>query len=227
MNLQHHPHLDLVPIGGLNDFSEPRYRIIWAPSRLFWTGVKTMPMYSAPPGRRALNPIQECGGNVWVLEQWQSAANATALTPEQWARDPMYMGRDYPHRGEYYLCPQGIWRWTPVFSEVRLVVSMLEAGRHRRPIENRLAIRDEVEREEKAKDNTLYDKIYDSLIPWPAQSVAGANFRKEGKSQRPMLTAEQAGLHTQGMRMRRSRRKVEIPVGVAGADARRSRIVVP
>jgi hypothetical protein len=201
---------------GLNDFNEPRYRVIWAPSRTMTLKgmgkVKTFPMYST---MHHIDPV----GNFWILEGWQSAAS-TCMTPEQWDRDPMYNTQEYPSRG--------LWTraWTfdiqPTSGVVAKVISWIEAGRMRRPIENTLAIEADQASEEKQKWDTFDDRIRNRMIPWPAQDVVGSRFRKNSKTAGNMLTAEQAGLHTTGMKTRRSRVGYRVPLTLDGRVAKKT-----
>ncbi len=218
------PHVNLSGFG-LTDFSEPRYRVIWAPSRIMTLRgqgrVKTFPMYSVD---RHIDPV----GPFWILETWKSAAS-TGMTPEQWDRDPLYNSQEYPHRGEWYRVNQGIWENRPTISEIAFVIRMIEAGRMRRPIENAIAINNDVAYQEKERGRIIQDRILNRLMPWPAQPVSG-RFSKGTKTSPVILTAQEAGLHTTGMKTGRMRKGYRVPVGQDGVirtQKSRNRIVVP
>lgn len=214
--LTHLPRTNLTR-HGVNDFKEPKYRCIWALSRIITISNgekhKTFPMYAAD---HLMWPI----GPFWILEGWQSCLAITGgLTEAQWLADPRYVGREYPSRGDYVHCYT--FDVQPTSGVVARVISWIEEGRKRRPIENQLAIRAEMEGEDKEKDRIIRDRISNRMIPWAGLDVVGGRFRKNSKTAKQVLTAEQAGLSTSGLATRQMKTKYRVPIGRDGIIKRR------
>ncbi len=195
---------------GLNPFGEPIYRVIWAPSRITRIGKDRpvlIPMYSGP---LALEPV----GNHWVLEGWKSTLEYTGgQTAEQWDRDAANSALGpYPSRGEY--CMHEAFSVPPSSSGIDWVISLIEAGKQRRPIENTLAIEKNLEVSIRAKKLEFDARIRDRMLRWPAQAVSSARFSKGTKADHRRLTNREAGLPGPGeTRARRSRLGYRVLVG--------------
>jgi hypothetical protein len=183
------PGLDTT-IHGINDYSEPLYRVIWAASRSIRLHGPDGIVWVRPYVR--MEPVCDIfcstiGGHQpaehWILERWKSCLEATGgMSQDQWKRDPMLNVNDYPGRGEYYRC------WTfsgqPMASAVTLAIQLLEqsARRGTRRVENTLAIVAEAERMQRDRDGQFEARIRDRMIPWAAQPVSSARFSKGTKT---------------------------------------------
>lgn len=193
---------------GKNPFGENLYRIVFGPSRLG--------LVDGMLGQKWVRRYPQAGDR-WVMEKWLNAKDYTGVTREQWAMDPLLseMG-PYPSRGEYELC----WVFDGLSlddTNIDLVIRCIEEGKKRRPVENEIAIRDDADREEKQKQETVKTAIKDMLSPFGTGAFIAYGGKRGTKNRAVVKTANELGLPLKSGQIRsRGRKKprptFEIPV---------------
>lgn len=184
-----------------------RYRVIWAPSRRVIItkpeGTFTAPVYGAgpPTSIHAVNcrlPGMNAG-ECWVLEQWRAPWDCTDKTPEQWNRDPlMLMQGPYPSKGDYFLVePYGAFPCVPPESLIERVILMTEDSwkRHSQS-ENQVALQAAMEKDEKAKDARIEDRIRNRLLMGGGETVVSSRHARGTKTIVDKYTTRDIGLPT-------------------------------
>jgi hypothetical protein len=203
----------MARFGRLDDYwgGGNRYRVIWAPSRKVVAvkpeGTFTCSVYgSGPPS----TPERlDCGRPVfdggpkpwecWILEQWRAPWDCTEKTPEQWNRDPlMLMQGPYPSKGDYFLVqPYGAFAVTPPESLIERVILMTEDSwkRHSQS-ENQIAIEAATEKDQKARDARVEDRIRNRLLMGGGETVVSSRHARGTKTIVDKYTTRDVGLPT-------------------------------
>jgi len=204
---------------GRNPFGEPRFRLIWAPSRLERSGgewadwdpavaTRDRGKPSAKPVRRVRElrwtrkyPGEEC----WLIERWVPASSFG--TPEQWYRPVAEGGTvlpcgmaccgEYPHFGDYEDIGARM-HWYPTERHLTTAVDAVERSREAGPTtalgrakQRTLLAEAEQERRDRSFDALAMDVLDDA-----APAFAGAPMLGFGGSHRPSLVemAERIGI---------------------------------
>lgn len=169
---------------GQNPFGENLWRIVHAPSRRCLVHEE---------GRKPKwLPAYPQAGNCWVLEKWLSAYEFTKCTPELWNSTMTFMG-PYPSRGEYELAH--IFESVPAAdANIGKIISWIEAGKRHSANENRNSIREDLAREEKARQSYWHDRLMDRTHAFGTAAFVGYGGGRGTKTREFPLTAESAGL---------------------------------
>lgn len=173
--------------------SHNRYRVIWSESRY-----RTYHLDSGPLTVRIYNTCEPVSPPCWILEKWLSPAEIYPGTEEQWNRDPVQLATGpYPKDGEYFL--SGVFSHIPTTHSVETIIKAIEEGQKRRPIENQLACRGNMEKDVKDRKNTQLDMIDNLLRPFGGgESFVGYGGGRNSKTMPELLSAEQVGLTAPG-----------------------------
>lgn len=208
-------HLPSVPMARFGKLDESwgggnRYRVIWAPSRKIIAtkpeGTFTCSVYG--PGPPSALESLDCGRPVftdglkpwecWVLEQWRAPWDCTDKTPEQWNRDPlMLMQGPYPSKGDYFLVqPWGAFAVPPPESLIERVILMTEdSWKRHSQAENHVALDRAIEKDDKAKDARIEDRIRNRLLA-SAETVVSSRHARGTKTIVDKYTTRDVGLAT-------------------------------
>lgn len=178
---------------GLAPDGKPKYRLIWAPSRMVTlTGrgkTMTVPMYTGPT---AIEPV----GDYWIIEEWKSAADYYRGTEEDWNADPRMLNLGpYPRHGTYVR--RETLSCNPCEANIEKLITWFEEGRNRRPSENAVACRENMEASMRDKKNKRDAIIKGSMRPFMGDYSAAGGGRSL-KSYNVSLSAQEAGLPTRG-----------------------------
>lgn len=193
---------------GLNAYSEPLFRIVFAPSVKTLVGGVFADGFSGYRTRPAYRNI----GNKWIVEKWISAFEHTKMTPEAYDlafRDPvtgLVLTGPYPTRGVYNWC-HTFDACDPVNENIDQLIGLLLKAEKNDPRDNQRAILDTMAREEAADDAQRYERCKELL---PAFGIRAANIGgmvKATKSAPLMKSANELGLPTEGFSVMDSRKK--------------------
>jgi hypothetical protein len=192
----HYPTLPMARYGLVPDEygGGPKYRIIWAPSRMV-TLVReitiTIPLYYGP---QALEPI----GEAWVVEEWKPPFEVYRGTEEDWNADPvMLCTGPYPRRGDWVL--REALSCNPCEASIEKLISWLEAGGKRRQIENTEACVANLEKAMRDKKSKRDAMVRDMMRPWGAESYAAAGGGRNSKTYPLLKSREELGLPDEGV----------------------------
>jgi len=202
----------MAKFGKLDDFwgGGNRYRVIWAPSRkVILTkpeGTFTAQVYGGGP---TANPrsiqVLNCSlpglntGECWVLEQWRAPWDCTDKTPEQWNRDPlMLMQGPYPSKGDYFIVePYGAFPCVPPETLIERVILMTEdSWKRHSQAENQVAVDAAREKDERAKDARIEDRIRNRLLMGGGETVVSSKHARGTKTIVDKYTTRDVGLPT-------------------------------
>lgn len=161
ISLRHYP----LPMRrfGLNPYSEPLYRIVFAPSRRNLAGGVDGQAYRWVSTYRYL-------GEAWVLERWLPAEEFAKCSREKWDRELLILG-PWPERGEYvhahtFTC-------SPTDANIEKLVSWIEEGKKRRFQEHLDACREEYDQDTKERRNKMDAIIRNALPAFGSAPFAG------------------------------------------------------
>lgn len=195
---------------GKNQYGENLYRIVFAPSRRSivygeWADGSTQASYC--------QTYPEVGAH-WILERWLTPFQFTKCTAEQWNRTMTILG-PYPDRGEYEIAH--------VFDAVGIadsnldkLIRWIEMGQDYSFSENRTAVQNLVEKDEKERQRIRHDMIDNRLRAFGTGPMSGYGGGRNTKTYPILRSAEELGLPTQaGVTAVRPKRKktFEIPLG--------------
>ena len=207
--LIHYPGLQMSKYGLIDAAfgGGPKYRIIWAPSRMVvLTGrgkTMTVPYYCNVIDQdtgRMITPAIEPVGEAWVLECWRSCYELCgAKTEEQWNADPMLLNTGpYPKRGDYLRCET--LACSPANANFDKLIAWIEAGKQRGQNENFYACRDNMEADLRDRKNKRDAIIRDSMRPFGMETFIGSGTRQRNSKTYPILkTREELGLPAEGV----------------------------
>jgi hypothetical protein len=169
---------------GQNPFGQNRWRVIWAPSRVYlvggrWTDreegkiVRTVDEYRWIP--------RYGGDEGWILEKWLSAMEY-AGTKEAWDMqnmDPETAIEElgpYPTQGVY----EAAWKFPayPTASEVERCIQMVRYGKEKySKADIRDAHRNALEGKEKARGDNFEAMVRDAMPAFPLRAISGSPYR--------------------------------------------------
>jgi hypothetical protein len=189
---------------GMNPLHQPRYRVVYAPSRFWqvggrWTDreegriTKTVDEYRWIP--------RYCEDQGWVLEKW--------LPPEEYAGSRvqwesfvdaesglMELG-PYPTRGEYESC--FTWAGYPPAQAVERVIQMIEHGHAKyRTGDIARAHSERLAKEKKARGDKLEAMIRNELPSFPGKGMSGSPYRSAPEPDRLTVADLPANLPSAG-----------------------------
>jgi hypothetical protein len=174
--IQLHPLCKLDRFGS-NPLGDLKYRVVYAPTRFYLVGKQWEDNNRA---EYRLMPLYRAKG--WILERWLSPMEYCGMGPERWEienkdwRTGLYITGPYPHRGEYEMC----WDFEgnePTHGYAMRVVSMIEAGRLKSYNEHLQANRDQMAKEEKARDSQTFDMIQNEMPTFRGQVLSAPSTR--------------------------------------------------
>lgn len=168
---------------GVNPFGENLYRVVFAPSRYSLAGGTYRPTY------RSL-------GAVWVLERWYTGEEFAKCSKARWDMEYIDLLGPWPARGEYFHAHT--FSLSPSDANIEKLIMWIEESRKRRPVENRIACRQEYEAEERTSDANMSDLIRDALPAYGIRPMVGAHVRRGTKTPPIVLSADQTGLPIPG-----------------------------
>jgi hypothetical protein len=197
---------------GINTYSEPLFRVVWAPSRMRLIGGKHTERDSKPLSDRELKAagghdnsiVREWVGYRWypmyprkqcyVLEKWLSPFEygGTKKTYEMQQTDAetgLLVSGPYPERGEYFLShefPEGY----PASSAVESVIQMVLYGRKYTLEEKRQAMIEADKRERLALKKRNTDIILDSMPAFGLNSASTNPGRRKPEDYKLRYSAE-------------------------------------
>lgn len=198
----------LVRRYGTNPFGEPRYRLVWAPSRLERSGGEWTDWEGGRALRRvvAMRRVLKYPGEIcWLIERWAPASSYGA--PEQWYRPAAAGGTvlpcgiaalgDYPHRGDYEDIGARMY-WYPTERHVTLAIDACERGLSSAPASPaaRARRRTLAAEQEQQRRDADFDQLAADLFDDAAPAFHGAPMVGYGGSHRPALVemAERIGI---------------------------------
>lgn len=180
----------------------PRYRLIWAPSRMVMlTGrekTMTVPMYHGPYAVEPLGcaPFYK-DAEVWILEGWKAPWQLYQGTEEDWNADQSMLNMGpYPRRGDFVRHES--LGCSPDDANVEKLIRWIEDGGKRRQIENALFCQQQLEEnmlERKSKREAL---TRSAMRPWGAESYAAAGGGRNSKTYPLIKSREDLGLPESG-----------------------------
>lgn len=192
----HYPGIPMTKYGLVDEAygGGPKYRIIWAPSRMVTlTGVEktmTIPMYAGP---YALEPV----GDFWILESWQSPQDYYAGTEDDWNADPMKLNLGpYPRRGEWIR--RETLAVSPSDANIEKLITWLEAGGKRRPIENINACIENLDRVTEDRRQKRQALIGDAMRPFGMAPMVGYGGARTTKTLPVVRSRHELGLPSDG-----------------------------
>lgn len=191
------------------------FRLIWAPSRRVTLQGKppyTVGMYAPYRGMAPVHPLTPF--DVWILEKWLPPGEITDKTKEEWNRDPacLVMG-PYPSKGDYCLAasPLGC---NPDAANIDKLVAWVQ--NRKSSYENGVFIRDQLEKQQKAKKDEVRARIDNRLLKVSGgEAIVGYGGHRGTKTTPQRYTANELGLPTQsgysGMLKNQKPVRYEIP----------------
>lgn len=176
---------------GQNPVGDMKYRVVYAPSRMYLVGkvwednnraeYRFMPLYKAKG---------------WILERWLSAFEFTGMGPDRWDietkdwRTGLYITGPYPHKGEYEMC----WDFEnqePTQGYASRVIGMIEAGRLKSYNEHLAANKEYMAKQEKAEDARTFDMIQNEMPTFRGQVLSAPGKIRQFKTRRDSISANQ------------------------------------
>ncbi len=157
---------------GRNPYGSPKYRIVFAPSVKTLVGGRFADGFVGYRPRPAYRQI----GNEWIVEKWMSAKDSTKMTQEQYEKQykdmetGLILTGPYPDRGRYELCE--VLNGTPAQINIDTVIALLEKAEKNDKTQNRIAIEDNLKREQAETDRQNMDMLRDKR---PAFGIRAAN----------------------------------------------------
>jgi len=194
---------------GLNPYGEAKYRIVWAPSR------KRIVYGQWPDGSTgarfvAAYPV----GDIWIMEQWRSAAEFAKMSEAQWNLEMTILG-PYPTRGEYEIC-HSFETSTPDDANLEKLILWIEKSNHVRFYDTQDWHRRDAEREKEVIGNQQEAMIRNWLPAFGTAPMSGYRGGRSHKAAPITRTAEELGLPTQGGQLRSkhnpNRQKFAVPL---------------
>jgi hypothetical protein len=192
-----------------------KYRIIWAPSRMVvLTGrdkTMTIPMYghTGADGKVKM-PYIEPVGDFWILEAWRSPYDLCGVaTVEEWNANPMLLNTGpFPARGDYMRAET--LACSPSDANIQKLITWIEEGGERRPIENFAACEDNLRRSIKDRKDKRDAMLRNVIRPWGGEAFAAAGGSRGTKT--ILQNAAPRSLPPAGaMKMGRKRVVYEVP----------------
>jgi hypothetical protein len=209
---------------GRTPFGEPRYRLVWAPSRFERTGgvwtdwdpavaAAERQSGSAQPLRRVAQmrwvrkyPGEEC----WLIERWTPPSSYG--TPEQWYRPASEGGTvlacglagcgDYPQLGDYEDIGARMY-WYPTERHVTTAIDAIERRREQMPAtaQGRALRRTYAAQREQEQRDAEFERAAMDLFDEGSPAFGGAPMVGYGGSHRPALVemAERIGIRQHPM----------------------------
>ena len=185
---------------GKNPMGENIYRVVFAPTVRKLVFGQFSDGYIGARLRKSYPAI----GNKWIIEKWISGFEDTRMTPaeyEKWGpRDPqsgMLINGPYPYNGTYNECHTFEFE-NPQAGSIEKIIALVEKARYNDPIANRIAMRDEDERKEKADAEQRFLRVRELEPLYGARpaSIGGRPKAVNHKTQNTALTANELGLPT-------------------------------
>lgn len=180
---------------GLNPYGEPKWRIVFAPSRrilagnqqtgFHWVQAYRSRLGSDPTDARLCVPV-------WILEGWRSAWDFCKMSRERWNAEMLILG-PYPERGEYDLCHV----FSPVLPDdcnIEKLISWIEAGRTKSFQDNLDACRAQYDQETKDRQREVEGRIHNAYPAFGGTAIASSRVARGTKNPRIIRTAEEIGL---------------------------------
>lgn len=150
---------------GQNPYGANQYRIVFAPSRRHFVYGEWKD--GQRKGKWIRKYPEESARKVWILERWRSAFDYMHTDPKEWNKvAPNFVDPE----GEYDICHE-FFSSQPSEANMGKLITWIET-RHRAS-ENAVAVRDEYEREEKASQDKLKEKIRELLPAFGNAPVSG------------------------------------------------------
>ena len=184
---------------GTNQYDQPLFRIVFAPSVKMLCGGEFADGFTGYRVRPAYRHI----GSKWIMEKWISAWDHTMMTEEQYNlkfRDPftgLVSTGPYPSRGVYFECHTFDFL-SPGDCNIETIAALVKKAKLNDPIANARAIRATREAEERDQQQKRFDKIKD-LMPVAGSRAANIGGRvKATKSAPTPKTANELGLPIRG-----------------------------
>lgn len=173
---------------GLNDFSEPKYRIVLNRSRRSLVhGQGRKPAW--------LRTYPDIKPHVYVMERWLSAYEFTKTTAAIWNATMTILG-PYPSRGEWQMI-HAFDHVLPGDSDIGKLIVWSEAGKRFSANENLNAIKGDVAQEKAAVRKQNHDRQMERFPAFGTKPMVGGHVSRGTKSAPNLsLTAQELGLPT-------------------------------
>lgn len=173
---------------GVTPYGDPLYRIVFAASR------RSLIFGEWPDGRTEARyePRYAELHNVWILERWLPAAEYAGCDRETWDRTLSILG-PYPERGEYELA-HVFEACGPVDANLEKLISWIEESRKRSYWENRTALKEHYEQEQKGVRSVQDAMIRNRLSAFLDAPMSGYKGGRGSKTRPIVKTAEELGL---------------------------------
>lgn len=151
-------------------------------------------------------------GIAWVLEKWLSAYEFTGMTAEQWNKTDIGVLGPYPFRGEYELAH--IFYPMPMsLGHIERIISLIDAGKRHSANQNKVAMREGLEKEEADKRKTTHDRLMNCFPAFGSAPMAGYGGARGSKTLPEFArTANELGLPTSAGHARTQRGKTQYDV---------------
>ncbi len=165
LNLQHWP-TPMSRFGQLEN-GDNRYRIVFAPSRrrlvyaLDRTGMKHTQWKLKYP--------MESRRRSWIMEAWMTPFEFCGMTADRYAAE---YGTIIDPQGEYDLCHE-FETCNPGNANLDKLIQWIEMGKKRRAVENQIAVRDELEREDAATHDFVFESYREKMSAFGNAPVSG------------------------------------------------------
>lgn len=166
---------------GLNPFSLPIYRLVFASSVVHQVAYQSTggyetdnagAVYSTSGGswRWEWRPKYWAIGDQWIMEQWRSAWEFHGMGRAQWEREfpnlPFMPEGVYEHCHTFEAC-------TPTDANIEKLISWIKEGRNRTPGEIATAVRAEYDAETLATGNEISERIRHCLPAFGTVAISG------------------------------------------------------
>ena len=173
---------------GQNPYSEPLYRIVFAPSRRY------LVVGEWPDGANCAQWVikHKNLGNIWIMERWRSAEDYTKCSREHWNACMLMLG-PWPERGEYELC-HAFELSGPEDANLDKLVALIEHGRTIRFYDTLNWHREDAAKEKKATQQLAEDMIRNRLPAFGGRALSYGTHGRSFKTARQLKTAQEVGL---------------------------------
>lgn len=207
-SLQHYPVTGGMKRFGLNPYGEPRYRIVFAPSRRYlvvgeWPDGSVcaawVPKYKGLISETLTDGRPNVHSNVWIMERWIPAEEYHRPGKADWDLNCQSLG-PWPERGEYELC-YVFFPGAPSEVSIEYRIKLIEASRNV-PFSETLAWhKNDAQKERQNVREQAKDMIRNRLPAYGHESFVGGHVHRSSKTAPIIRTAEELGLPTTpGMR---------------------------
>ena len=157
----------------------------------------------------------------WVMEAWMTSFEFCGMTADRYAAE---CGTIIDPQGEYDLCHE-FETCNPGNANLDKLIQWIEMGKRRRSVENQIAVRDELEREDAATHDFVFESYREKMSAFGNAAVSGFGGGSGTKTKEVRLSASAVdrraniprplrGRTFQGVFTPRDQQTVQVPIPV-------------